>query len=113
MRLQVREGNRLMPPVRTNFVTDVELEAVLAYLTLTGAVVGELPAVAMGADAVADDRGVTDAEVPHGLSVPRPFDDFDGDADFDDDPALEPASRSGEHLGDHPGALDVPFGDGE
>lgn len=45
MRMQVREGNHVMPPVRTNMVTDAELEDVLAYLSLTGAVVGDLPPV--------------------------------------------------------------------
>ena len=45
MRRQVREGNHVMPAVRTNVVTDAELEAVLAYLSVTGAVVGDLPSV--------------------------------------------------------------------
>lgn len=43
MRLQIREGNHLMPPVRGHTVSDAELEAVIAYLSTTGAVVGEIP----------------------------------------------------------------------
>jgi len=43
MRYHVRQGNSKMPAISTSLVDDEDLEAVLAYLTTIGAVVGELP----------------------------------------------------------------------
>ena len=40
MRQQIREGNRLMPPVLPSLVSDEQMEAVLAYLSVTGAITG-------------------------------------------------------------------------
>lgn len=43
MRQQIREGNRLMPPLRHQVLSDAKVEAVLAYLTVMEAIDGELP----------------------------------------------------------------------
>ncbi len=43
MRRQIREGNHLMPPLSSAFLTDDDVEAVLAYLSLLRAIEGELP----------------------------------------------------------------------
>ncbi len=43
MRQQIREGNRLMPPIRPDLLTDEQVEAVLAYLVVIDAIDGEVP----------------------------------------------------------------------
>lgn len=43
MRHQIREGNRLMPPLGQEVLRDEQVEAVLAYLQVMGALEGELP----------------------------------------------------------------------
>lgn len=43
MRQQIREGNRLMPPLSTEILSDAQVEAVLAYLRVLQAIDGELP----------------------------------------------------------------------
>ncbi|MCB9617694.1 MAG: cytochrome c, partial [Sandaracinus sp.] len=43
MRQQIRRGNRLMPPLGHELLSDAQVEAVLAYLVGTDAVEGELP----------------------------------------------------------------------
>ncbi|MDQ3031987.1 MAG: cytochrome c [Myxococcota bacterium] len=43
MRHQIREGNALMPPLRPDRLSDERVEAVLAYLSTTGAIDGALP----------------------------------------------------------------------
>lgn len=43
MRHQIREGNRLMPPLNEELLSDSQVEAVLAYLSVMGALEGELP----------------------------------------------------------------------
>src|SRR5688500_6793248 len=43
MRTQIREGNRLMPPPTRELLSDAQVEAVLAYLSVQGALQGELP----------------------------------------------------------------------
>lgn len=45
MRRQIREGNRQMPPIRPEYLSGDDLEAVLAFLTVIGAVDAPLPAV--------------------------------------------------------------------
>lgn len=44
MRHQIREGNRMMPPISSHRLTDDDVEAVLAYLSTVGAIDGALPA---------------------------------------------------------------------
>lgn len=43
MRQQVREGEDDMPAIRESRLSDDDLEAILAYMTTTGGVNGELP----------------------------------------------------------------------
>ncbi|MCA9615146.1 MAG: cytochrome c [Myxococcales bacterium] len=43
MRQQIRRGNRLMPPLGHELLSDAQVEAVLAYLVGTSAVEGALP----------------------------------------------------------------------
>lgn len=43
MRHQIREGNRLMPPLSDELLSDAQVEAVLAYLSVMGALDGDLP----------------------------------------------------------------------
>lgn len=43
MRHQIRRGNQIMPPLPPELVSDEQLEAVLAYLVVSGALEGELP----------------------------------------------------------------------
>lgn len=45
MRHQIREGNRLMPPLSDELLSDSQVEAVLAYLKVMGALEGDLPPV--------------------------------------------------------------------
>lgn len=51
MRHQIREGNHLMPPLSRERLSDEQVEAVLAYLTVMGALEGELPAADVSGDA--------------------------------------------------------------
>lgn len=71
MRRQVREGNRLMPPIPAHRVSDDDLEAVLAFLTQFGSLRAMLPAVPEE-------------------SPPT------GDADLADEPPPQPAAESEE-----------------
>jgi mono/diheme cytochrome c family protein len=48
MRHQIREGNRLMPPLSDELLSDTQVEAVLAYLSVMGALDGDLPPVRNG-----------------------------------------------------------------
>ena len=43
MRQQIREGNRLMPPILPELLDDAQVEAVLAYLTEMDAIDGSIP----------------------------------------------------------------------
>jgi cytochrome c5 len=43
MRHQIREGNRLMPPLNHELLSDAQVEAVLAYLSVMGTLDGSLP----------------------------------------------------------------------
>lgn len=43
MRHQIRRGNMVMPPLPEEVISDAQVEAVLAYLAVTGALNGELP----------------------------------------------------------------------
>ena len=45
MRLQIREGNRAMPAIRDEYLSDEDMESVLAFLTVIGAVDAPLPPV--------------------------------------------------------------------
>ncbi|GAB5540575.1 MAG: cytochrome c [Sandaracinaceae bacterium] len=50
MRQQVREGEDDMPAIRESRLSADDLEAILAYMTTTGGVSGELPGGAGGAE---------------------------------------------------------------
>ena len=43
MRHQIRHGNQIMPPLPEELISDEQVEAVLAYLVVSGALEGELP----------------------------------------------------------------------
>lgn len=43
MRHQIRRGNEIMPPLPRELISDEQVEAVLAYLVVSGALEGELP----------------------------------------------------------------------
>lgn len=43
MRQQIREGNRLMPPILPSLLSDAQVEAVLAYLRVIDAIDGTIP----------------------------------------------------------------------
>ena len=58
MRQQIRAGNRLMPPLGHELLTDEQVEAVLAYLVGTYAVEGELPP--LDADDIARERAIAE-----------------------------------------------------
>lgn len=45
MRRQIREGNLMMPPLDERFLSDAQVEAVLAYLLVMNAIDGELPPI--------------------------------------------------------------------
>lgn len=61
MRHQIREGNRLMPPLAEELLTDEQVEAVLAYLSVMGALDGELPALPANDDGLDLDAEEADA----------------------------------------------------
>jgi hypothetical protein len=67
MRHQIRRGNEIMPPLPPELISDEQVEALLAYLAVSGALEGELPPPV---------QRVTRAE--------RDDDDFEDD-DFEDD----------------------------
>ena len=78
MRHQIRRGNEIMPPLPVELISDDQVEAVLAYLVVSGALEGELPDAAIettdAEDAVFDDDAFDDDDA-------EAFDDdaFDGD----------------------------------
>jgi hypothetical protein len=45
MRTQIRQGNRLMPPLNREWLSDDQVEAVLAYLVIMGDLESELPPI--------------------------------------------------------------------
>ncbi len=61
MRHQIREGNRLMPPLGDELLSDAQVEAVLAYLSVMGALEGELPPVRQSDDGLDLDDEVAEA----------------------------------------------------
>lgn len=77
MRHQIRRGNEIMPPLPRELVSDEQLEAVLAYLVVSGALEGELPppdetdATETHDDAFADtDRFDEEAADPVAIEAP-------------------------------------------
>ena len=81
MRMQIREGNAVMPGIRAEYLDDNDMEAVLAFLTVIGAVDADLPppsAVERAAESAvvsnASDLAQPEPQVaPSSLSASRPL----------------------------------------
>lgn len=89
MRRQVREGNRLMPPIPASRVSEEDLEAVLAYLSTIQAVDGVLPAPPWEPDDGLDEE----APEPDEADAREPEDDTRADT------SAAPAHGLGRRLG--------------
>ncbi len=100
MRHQIREGNRLMPPLDDRLLSDAQVEAVLAYLRVMGSLEGELPprpeplVFARASQDQPDEEPLRASEAPSEDSLP----DDDGESPQraeSDDPTESPALTEG------------------
>lgn len=94
MRRQIREGNRAMPAIRDEYLSDEDMESVLAFLTVIGAVDAPLPPV-RPADEPIDDETADHERASQAPPAPVEPMVVDGEQEAPPDP-VEPVVVDGE-----------------
>ena len=99
MRRQIREGNRAMPAIRDEYLSDEDMESVLAFLTVIGAVDAPLPPVRPA------DEPIDDETAGHERASQAPVEPavVDGEQEAASPATPEEVPAAAEDLGDPQG----------
>jgi hypothetical protein len=101
MRHQIRRGNEIMPPLPRELVSDEQVEAVLAYLVVSGALEGVLPPEEIEAADASQDPVFDEAAFEEGedeFADDEFADEPSGDAVVPEDVTVDPESESAQGL---------------